>query len=319
MKLTEQQLREILRITKKRHDGSVLYGYCPKCKRNEFGISLNEGNLFGCFRKKRCGFSGNIFELLKFLGISPSNYGKMSKPSVKIEKIDLKEIGEKFQMEVLPERRMPIGFRRIMDHPYLRERGFINSDFENYVVGTTNLVPVLKGYVIVGIPQFGRVVAYTSRSPLSKEECERFNKKRYINSKDDFSKILDGIDESNYDEATIVEGIFDRINVRNCFQELGIESRVCCSFGAKFSDDQMRLLLNAGVKRVNLFFDSDIISTFIKAGSMILHKFEEVKIICHDNPNEDPGDLDVKQIWELYKNKKNFINFTLKRLPIVEL
>ena len=52
MKLTELELRSLIKVKRKNVSAQVLYGLCPKCGHDEFGISLNEGHPFGCFRKK---------------------------------------------------------------------------------------------------------------------------------------------------------------------------------------------------------------------------------------------------------------------------
>src|SRR5690606_10383412 len=68
MKLTRKQIEQLIQDTSLDHKGKNLYGKCPKCGHNEFGISLEDNHRFNCFRKKECGFQGNIYTLLKFLG-----------------------------------------------------------------------------------------------------------------------------------------------------------------------------------------------------------------------------------------------------------
>lgn len=308
MFLTEQEIRQIIKIKKK--SGSTLYGTCPKCGKDEFGISVIEPNLFGCFRKKMCGFAGNSKTLLKFLAL-PLKKQNLKYSGIKLES---KELVEKINIEeqttILPHITMPIGFRRVYEHDYLRHRGYTDIDFQYYNCGSTKLDPKLSNRIIIGFPDFtGKIIAYTGRTLCGDEP-------KYRNSSGKvFSKILDGLTESKHKEVTIVEGHFDRINVRNKYLNLGIENRVVCSFGAKFSDEQISLLQHQGIEHVNLFFDPDILPIIIKNTSKISHKFKTVNVMLLNDLDKDPGDSNEIEIGEAYLNKQNFIKFTTNTLP----
>jgi ssDNA-binding Zn-finger/Zn-ribbon topoisomerase 1 len=307
MKLSESELRNLIKVTHKTE--RTLYGICPKCGKNEFGVSLNEPHLFGCFRKKKCGFVGNIFSLLKFLGLKQikekKRYIGLNIQS-KLEQYDLK------QFEILPEVKLPIGFKRVKENEYLRSRGYTDNDFENYLCGFTNLQLKMKNRIIIGFKDGIKTVGYIARAMDTSEP-------RYLNKGASFSKVLDGLEESNYDEATIVEGHFDRINTRNKFRELGIESRVVSCFGAKISDYQINLLLRSGVTKVNLFFDLDVHKIIMSSSSKLIHKFSDFKIMKTTNFDLDPGDMDIIQIGESYLNRENFIKFATVKLPMIQL
>lgn len=313
--LSEQKIRDLIRVKKKNPHRKVLYGVCPQCGHDEFGISLKEGNPFGCFRKSKCGFTGNAYSLLRFLGVSFKKEVKFQ------EKLDKPDFQIKSLMEFqLPERKMPAGFRRIYQDDYLDSRGFKPKDYEkNYLVGRTGLVEKFKGYKIIGIKQYGKTTGYIGRSTLSKQQCEEQGVLRYRNSTDDFSKMLDGLNESDYQEATIVEGVFDRVNVRNIFETFSIRSRVLCSFGSKFSNEQALLLKKEKIKAVNLFFDPDVIKTFDAVGSMLLNDFEEVNVILSPQKEKDPGDMNEEEVLEAYKNRQSFIKFENQKLKTPKL
>lgn len=308
MKITESQIRSLIKVTRK--SKKTLYGYCPKCKKNEFGISLDENHIFGCFRKKKCGWTGNIFTLYAFLGIPFRKDANFKTEKLKINKIERKL--ESFELEILPEIKMPIGFKRVFQDEYLDKRGFTREDYENYVCGKTILSPKFKDRIIVGFKDQGRIVAYSGRT-LTDEIP------KYRNSKNEYSsKHVDGLSESDYEEATLVEGLFDRISVRNSFEILGIESRVLSCHGAKINEDQIKLMRRAGITKLNLFFDPDVLKVIVKSGSALEHQFD-LKIMSLEDRSLDPGDCDVYQIAESYLNRKNFINFTKSKLPIIQL
>lgn len=310
MKLTESKIRSLIRITRK--SGTTLYGYCPKCNKNEFGISLKEPHLFGCFRKKKCGWAGNVFTLLKFLGVKTDFKGKKEFEGLNIEGGVLEDF-EDFKFEIFEKINMPIGFKRVKDHPYLRKRGYKQRDFETYLCGTSKLANKFSDYIIIGFQDFEKPIAYVSRALKGQEP-------KYRNSKNEvFSKYLDGLKEIDSNEAIIVEGHFDRIKTRNNLEELELKIKTVCCFGAKISDEQIKLLQREGVTKVNLFFDPDVLLIILKSGEKLLHKFEEVNIMTINDLDKDPGDIDSYELGEVYISKKNFINFKQQKLPDLEL
>jgi hypothetical protein len=305
--LTENELRQLIKVTKKNQ--RTLYGVCPKCSKSEFGISLNSPHLFGCFRKKKCGFSGNIFTLLKFLGIRGFSE-KKEYPGLTIEtKI---EKFEKENFQILETVNMPIGFKRVSKSDYLDSRGYNSKDYQNYKIGITNLDLKLKDRIIIGFTDVNGDIGYIARSLNGQEP-------RYRNGGKNFSKMLDGLHETDYPEATLVEGHFDRINLRNCFTELGIKNRAISTFGAKISDYQINLLIAEGITKVNLFFEQDVYKILLKSSEKLIHKFEEFKIMKTSSLESDPGSMDIFEIAEAYLNRQNFFKFATTELPKLEL
>jgi ssDNA-binding Zn-finger/Zn-ribbon topoisomerase 1 len=307
MQLSENELRSLIKV--KRKTDRTLYGLCPKCGKNEFGISIKGPHLFGCFRKKKCGFTGNIFTLLRFLGLSTPNDKKSFLGfdiSFKLEKF------EQENSEILKKVQMPIGFKRVNFHEYLNSRGYQAKDYENYVCGASNLEPKLKNRVVIGFRDEIGPIGYIARA-LTKEEP------KYLNKGENFSKMLDGLNESPFQEATIVEGHFSRINTRNCFEELGIQSRVVSTFGAKISDYQVNLLIKEGITRVNLFFEQDVYKMLMKSSEKLIHKFDSFTIMKTSSPDSDPGNMNIIEIGEAYLNRQNFFKFATTKLPSIEL
>ena len=67
MKLKLETLKSLLPNSFLDYHKENLMGICPWCGVNEFGVSLKDNHTFNCFRKKRCGETGNIYKLLKKL------------------------------------------------------------------------------------------------------------------------------------------------------------------------------------------------------------------------------------------------------------
>lgn len=305
MKLTEAELRKLIRVTTKRSDIKVLYGYCPKCNKPEFGISLEEGHPFGCFRLKKCGWKGNIYTLYKFLGISQQKQESSNILKIESNMLDKPVREETSLLEPLPEKKLPLGFKRVYQNEYLEKRGFRPDDFENYICGYTKLEYNLRDRIIIGIVSGGKLIAYLGRSLGQKKE------RKYLNSKStQFSRILDGIKDNNSKNAILVEGLFDRINIRNHVNDLKIDCRVICSFGAKLSLEQIDMLIADGVENLIIFFDPDVPKIIGDTLKKCVHRFNSVKYISIEDKEKDPGDLDLKQFEYAYNNMKNLFTFT---------
>lgn len=313
MRLSEHKLRQILRVKSKSRDNLICY--CPACGKPEFGISISKDfNPFNCYRKKKCGITGNIRNLHKYLDQDYKDiFGKAEKTLAEINEFkkleDKKE--EDWAFPVLPERKMPVGFRRIYENEYLSERGYEPEDFEKIEVGETKLSTRHRKRLIIGIYQNGKRVAYISRTLRTKEDCDKRKIPRYLNSEDDFEKIIEGIDELNNQEAAIlVEGHFDRHNV-NKKLNLPDSNFVCLStFGAKISYDQLMMLKHKGVKDLFIFFDPDVLKVIRETSLRLKNEFRSV-MICYEKGYEDldPGDMSREILTKIMANSKNFINF----------
>jgi hypothetical protein len=315
MRVKESQLRSILRVKEKR--GSDLLCYCPNCGKPEFGISISkDDNPWNCYRKKHCGISGNIRNLHKALNISYFEVtgikGFGTTNSLKDwggRKLESRVVDD-WRWTILKERKLPVGFKRIFDDEYLRGRGFTDRHFQEYEVGRTNLIYNLKDRIIIGVKQNGVMVSYISRSLLSKEECELNDIKRYLNSKDEFDKIIAGIDEvKGQKSGIIVEGLFDKSNIDS---ELSLpdDNLVClCTFGAKITYDQIRMMQEKGIENIFLFLDPDVLKVIDKASRNLLNKFKDLKICFEGRSDNDAGGMNQEELLKQLLNSKNFINF----------
>lgn len=306
-----------------------LMAKCPWCNYQEFGIELAKNHRFNCFRKSKCGESGNVFKLLTKIGRTDllGNFGIESlKYDERLENIIDKKIERNLDLSV-PKISAPIGWKRVYSNYYLENRDF--ELFDKFEIGTTKLDLKLKDHVICLIKECGELKAYVARITKSKEEIKDLEEKigkrvsRYRNSPNvDFTKLLEGIDEITVNTHTviIVEGFFGKEAVdRHLKLDDQDEVKCCCTFGAKLSEEQIFKLQLKGIKHIILFFDIDVINKIKKYAMQYLHEFETVKIIHSDNPDKDPADLTYDEMIKIYNNKIDPVNFHLNKVQVLNL
>lgn len=342
MKFSKEVLESLISNAHVDHKGKNLYGTCPWCGEDEFGISLGENHLFGCFRGKHCGEQGNIFKLLTFLdrrdliedkeGWKETDvFGKITNPFATEDKDDFKELAN-----VPP----PAGWRRIQDHEYLRGRGFTDAQFEKYQIGITKLTKKFKDYIVFIIKVAGENKGYVSRSLKSKAEIDSLNKKikagnkanntenplalRYINSTDtDFSKILYGIEDyfaGLHKGIIIVEGLFDKINIEiqmaDELKQLGLV--VCCTWGKKFSPDQVKVAKSRGVKSIMIMYDPDAVDSSARYSLDLEFTFDKIGV-CSCPDDKDPGDMNKDELLDSLLNYSSPVQFSQSKIQKREL
>ncbi len=318
MKLSRKQLENLIQNTTLDHKGKNLYGTCPYCGENEFGISLEDNHVWNCFRKGKCGLSGNIFKLLKFLGRSRefltereiNVYEKLQGNVILDTKIDLE----------LPEITAPILWRRVKSDPYVDSRHFQPYQYEKFEIGRSVL---RKSYVTFLVRRDNKLIGYVTRSVRDKKWIDEYNRKqkelgsdlvhlRYDNSGTDFSKTLFGIDEVIEGVTTdviLVEGIFSKTKTDvNLLLDHMKEMKCCVTFGAKFSIHQIELLRLKGVKNIWLWFEADVLDK-VKDVATYASLFFNVR--CSYLNGIDPNDIGPDEALELLDNAKDYLNFNL--------
>ena len=199
MKLTKDQLQQLISNPRTSSDGKDIYGLCPQCGHDEFGISIVEKNHpFSCFRKSKCGFTGNIYTLLKHLNKFKEFVGEREIDPEGLL-LDVFETSEDIiQQQELPEVQPPVGWKRVFENEYLQnERGMQSYQFEQYKIGVSRLK---KDYITFLVEMEGKITGYVSRSIKSKAWIDAYNEEikqtggkkylRYENSMSDFSKTL---------------------------------------------------------------------------------------------------------------------------------
>lgn len=310
MKLTRSQLEQLINGTHLSENGKDLYGTCPQCNQQEFGISLVENNHpFSCFRKAKCGFSGNIYTLLKYLNVLKEYIGeKTFDPDENIP--DLIDQVEIKVLEPLPTMTPPVGWRRVDSDQYLEQRGFTPQQFAKHQVGRSVLK---RDYVTFLVEMNHRIVGYVSRSTKSKQWIDDYNQRtgahylRYTNSTSDFSRMLYGYDElNNTTDVILVEGILSKTKTDTNL-DLDSDDWIKCvaTFGAKVSEYQIQLLKDKGIKTVWLWFEADVLSK-IKMIAARLAIYFEVRVCVLDG--FDPGDINSEQAIDLLQNSITFID-----------
>ena len=295
MKLSFEKIKEVL--GKGYKSGNNYHSKCPYCGYNEFGISLDENHVFGCFRKKKCGATGNIFTLLKKLGREDLlENRKTYAPTTKLEildiKTDKKELEQEFELPKIEK--LPLGYKRVFENDYLQNRGV---DLQKYEFGVTNIIPKLKNYVIHPIRIENEIYGYIGRATFP---CEN----KYRNSKGtDFANLLGGYLSNKSHTVILVEGVFDMINLECILRQLNLDLVVRCTFGAKISSNQIKMLKKEGFINIILFFDLDVLK-IIKQKAFELSKYFEVLVMFPPSEDIDAGDIDTNQFIECFSKLK---------------
>lgn len=301
MKLPEKKIRELIEITGRASSSNSLYGKCPYCNHNEFGISLDKNHPFNCFRKKNCGVTGNIYDLLKHLGkavefIKEERLLTLERINIETEelKIDFKDY------------KLPIGYRRVFDNEYLNNRGFIPQDYEKYEVGISKIM--FKGYVIFPVKYENKYIGHVARSIYPKDYCEQHGIKRYLNSISNLANTIYGKPEEH---TIICEGIFDQIATEKKLSSKLDRLGCVCTFGAKISENQINLLKKANCKIVYLALDADVPKQIEKLGKELAQHFivKIVQLPEKDGVFKDPDECSELELEESFINSKSFLNF----------
>lgn len=330
MKLTLEKLLELLPGFRVDHRGRNLTGICPYCNGDEFGISLEDGHRFGCYRKAKCGASGNIFTLLRHLGkldqVLEERVRNLPDKIVKQQKF------EDFDDLTLETIALPLGWRRVFSHPYLDERGFTQEDYNRYPVGITQLDPRLKkNYIVFACNQDSQTKGWVSRRIQDKKQIEAINMlrkeqglkpiARYINSFSDFAKMCYGIDELNDQIKTliVVEGIFDKIGIDRLLDLCNKDDTKCiATYKAAISNEQIGAIMSKApnIEVTILLYDGDVIKS-IKTSMTILQKYYRVLVGYH--ATKDPGDMNEEDINQVLSTLESPIEFKSFKLEVNKL
>jgi len=300
MKINDSDLKDILINAKLNHTGQYV-GDCPFCgKENHFYISKHTQQ-WDC---KKCGESGGIYKLLKQVDKTYLLEGSTIEYTETIKKIrdwvDKQNLTDNV-IEELPDRKLPIGFKRYVSNDYLEQRGVKRSDYIRYNIGSTGLVTKLKDYVIIPVVMNKKVKGYVARYGAEEVPKDRL---RYNNSKGcDFAKMLLGYDEIVKGKTTtvvLVEGFFDK---RAVDERLDLwsspEIKCCCTFGKKISPDQKALLISKGITKVILLYDFDAIKEIKKYG-LDLEKYFITDITY--TLNKDIDNCNLEETLEVFSN-----------------
>jgi ssDNA-binding Zn-finger/Zn-ribbon topoisomerase 1 len=303
-----------------------LRGICPKCGGNEFGMSLERGHRFGCYRLKKCGFTGNIYTLLSFLGKLNEFKQEEDFVEIKEERVVKKKIGITIEPTQDIECKLPLGYKRIFSDSYLESRRWVEGDFYSYEVGRSKIDPdVGRDYVIFPIRIQGIVVGWVARHSvvLSKEERKLLEQQgqqlplRYRNSNSDFSKLLYGIEEVTHNTHTIIlcEGIFDKKNIDTELLLGNSEHIKCvCTFKCDISNEQLEQLTSRpSIQTIYLFYDSDVLNKIRVVSSLLEGLFTNV-LVTLSTTGHDPGEMLIDEMSRCIEDSVSVYDFLSKNL-----
>lgn len=298
---------------------------CPFCGKEGHlfvnrhkAFQKSDNRFIGSWDCKGCKQNGNIHKLL-------AKFNKLhildGEPIDIHKQLEKKLILEAFTKEesnlVLPDKKLPIGFKRVNQDDYLIERGFTEREFEKYIIGETKISRKFREYVIISIEESRKCKGFLGRSKLSKERIDRINKKyklqgvkkkflRYRNSiNTEFSKLLLGYDEVMFttDLVVLVEGYFDKVRVDQALKlDYSDEIKCCATFGSSVSDDQILKLQRRGVTKAILVYDSDMINVSKSYSFRLKEDFEDVQVGY--TGEKDLGDSSFREIIGVFDNLK---------------
>lgn len=305
MILDVETLREyftILNVDSKRKNAR---GVCPECGGGEFYISLiREGNPFRCWRSNKCGFAGNSISYLKKIGKLGLflDAGKGYKEYLTLIELEPEIVVDDILIE--EETKLPLGFKRTFDHEYLNNRGFDESHYHRYPVGITKIEPSYRSRLIFPIMSNDKINAYVGRA------INDTITPKYKNSTTSVSNTLYGLnDYLKQDVGIIVEGIFDKKNIDDYLEYVGLDQDIICfsTLGSSLSDNQVKILNNRGIRNIVIMYDKDVVHLTRKNSEYFLF-FDE--IFCTFVDSKDPGVATFDQIEKALNNVQSINQFS---------
>lgn len=309
--ISDTDLRSILHVVKETRSGQYIIDHCPWCsKENHFYVN-KKNQLFDC---KKCGVTGSIYKLLKHLDKTYLLGEKSVEFTEQIKSIRQSlqdELGTEQQLEELPKRSMPPGFRICVANKYLTSRGITRKDCKRYRIGETTVVFKYQKYILFPIYDNGEIRGFVGRYGNKVVPRDRL---RYNNSLDtDFASLLYGYDEivsGETETVIIVEGVFDKIS---CDKKLGLwddnSVKCVCTFGKKISDIQIRKLIAKNVTNIILSWDFDALKE-IKSYGMELDRYFNVGVAVSTN-KKDIDECTQDEVIEVFSNVQPISNFSV--------
>lgn len=307
--ISDEDLRSLINVEKKTRSNQYI-STCPFCgKQSHFYINCITQQ-FDC---KKCGVSGGIYKLLKHF----DKLYLLGAPTVKnnstiksIREIQNNEIQNNDENKLLPEVKMPVGFKTYTYvTPYLQQRGLDLYDIKYWQFGQTKISTRYIGYVLIPIFDEGKIRGFVGRYA---SKIVPDDKLRYSNSLGtDFSCLLFGYDdivEGNTDTVIITEGLFDAISVTkklNLFADNSV--RAVCTFGKKISQMQINKLLKKQIRKVILLYDYDALKE-IKYYSSLLNEYFDTKVAVAFG-KKDIDECTLDEVIEVFENIREVNQF----------
>lgn len=309
-RISDEDLRSILHIEKETRSNQYI-ATCPFCNKAQHFYINKTTQKWDC---KKCGETGGIYKLLRFLDKTYLLGAPTVKKVPEIKSIremeELESSKENVEIQPLPDIKMPVGYK-VYDwvNPYLQQRKITLEDIKHWEFGQTKLVSRYLGYVLIPIKEDGKVKGFIGRYG-SKNVPE--DKLRYSNSLGtDFSCLLFGYDDiikGKTDTVIITEGLFDAIAVTKKLNLFADESiRAVCTFGKKISQVQIQKLLAKQVRKVVLLYDYDALKE-IRHYAMLLDEYFITKVAVALG-KKDIDECTLDEVIEVFENVKDVRNF----------
>lgn len=309
-RISDEDLRSILHIEKETRSNQYI-ATCPFCNKAQHFYINKTTQQWDC---KKCGETGGIYKLLRFLDKTYLLGAPTVKKVPEIKSIremeELESSKENVEIQPLPDIKMPVGYK-VYDwvNPYLQQRKITLEDIKHWEFGQTKLVSRYLGYVLIPIKEDGKVKGFIGRYG-SKNVPE--DKLRYSNSLGtDFSCLLFGYDDiikGNTDTVIITEGLFDAIAVTKKLNLFADESiRAVCTFGKKISQVQIQKLLAKQVRKVVLLYDYDALKEIRHYATLLDEYFITKVAVALGKKDIDECTLD--EVIEVFENVKDVRSF----------
>ena len=280
-----------------RKGGTQLKYYCPECKhyKKKLEISIEDGHKFGIMHCWVCGFSGNLYTLLKYLNAAQSYYIKLGLLTRKIKKTkptdnleDLFKDDEELTIHnTLPREFQPlyqvdnsIEYKHAIN--YLKKRGITKYDILKYNIGFCKTGDFYNRIIIPSYDRHGNLDFYTGRAI--------YKTMFYSHKTCEFNKNIVGFESTvNFNEPiTIVEGPFDAVTVR--YNSIPL-------FGKSLSSKLKAELVSNKSPRINILLDNDALQSAIYMCEILMNNGVNVYLI--ELKDKDPSVLGFDKTWEI--------------------
>ena len=308
--IADTDLRNLIKVEKVTTSGQYI-STCPFCgKPDHFYINVKTQQ-WDC---KKCGESGGIYKLLRHLGATYLIGNKSIEKtdvikSIRTEENEQEQAANDQEIDSLPVKKLPAGWKLVFGNKYLDSRRIKRSDVKRYQIGMTTISERYQNYIILPIYDNGKIRGFIGRyaGKHVPEDKLRYNNSRHT----DFAKLLFGYDdivEGETDTVILTEGIFDKIAVDKHFRLFDDDTvRCCATFGKKVSDDQIKKLMLKKVRRVILLHDYDALKE-IRHNGLKLDNFFDTKIaVCTTKKDIDECTRDEAiEVFQNLKSPKEF-------------
>lgn len=308
-KISDSDLREILKVKKETRKGQYV-ATCPLCGKEDHFYISKYTQMWDC---KKCGASGNIQKLLRYLDKTYLLGGSTIEDKETLQSIKqyLEESANEVELEDLPRVRMPLGWKVSKEsNSYLKGRGITPADCVRYNIGETRLLDKYKNYALIPIYDDKVIRGFIGRYEAKHVPDDVLRYNNSIGTK--FSQLLFGYDEITEHTTTVilVEGVFDKISTDKHLDLWSSDEIKCvCTFGKKISDEQIEKLKRKGILNVILLYDFDAIKDMKKYGLLLEQDF--LTTITFTNGKKDIDECTKEEALEVFANCRSPRDFNI--------